>query len=237
MPFANPDATFAQQAERVFAFYQQAVDIREKHAAGDNDTRRVSLNNIAMAANAATSALRLMHWAKHGGEGLLIQALGLAKPEYINPVADDLLRASRLFLLLESQFQMETAFRNILLALGQPATRQGFHNVADAVLKAVAVADPDLKLRVLNVPALLRNSMHANGVHHGWKGTDTVETIEGAEFRFQHGKRVQCGSWYHIVTALSASLEIVDAVFSSAVIQKLANIPDVYAEQKAAEGP
>ena len=234
--FANPDSTFGEQADRVLRLYQQATDIRDKHSAADSDTRRVSLNNVAMAANAATTTLRLMDWAKRGGDGVLIQALGLAKPEYINPVAEDLLRSSRLFLLVESQFQIETAFRNVLLALGKPATKQGFYNVAEAVLQATALPDPGTRLRILNVPALLRNSMHSNGIHHGWKGADTIESIKGVEFRFEHGKRVQCGSWHHIVTALSASLEIVDEVFGSSTVKQISAIPDAYAEQKAIAG-
>lgn len=126
MNLVNPDATLAQQADRVYGLYQQVADIRDRHGAGDTDARRVNLNNVMMAANAATSTLRLMAWVKQGGDVLLIQALGLAKPEYINPVAEDLLRSSRLFLLIESQFQIETLFRNILLALAKPAGQQGF---------------------------------------------------------------------------------------------------------------
>jgi len=161
----------------------------------------------------------------------LIQALGLTKPEYINPVAEDLLRSSRLFLLVEAQFQIETLFRNILLALGKSADKQGFYNVAQDVLAAAGLPDSTAKLRVLNVPAHMRNSMHANGIHHGWKGSDTVELINGVEFRFEHGKRVQCGSWYHIVTALSASFEVIDEILGSAAVKALGSIPDAYAEQ------
>lgn len=237
MNFVNPDATFAQQADRVYGLYQQVADIRDKHGAGDTDARRVNLNNVMMAANAATSTLRLMAWAKQGGDVVLIQALGLAKPEYINPVAEDLLRSSRLFLLTESQFQIETLFRNILLALAKPAGKQGFYNVAKDVLAAAGVADPATKLRILNVPALMRNSMHANGIHYGWKGSDTIEVIKGVEFRFEHGKRVQCGSWYHIVTALSASFEVVYEILGSAAVSALGVIPDAYAKQAALGNP
>ena len=233
MNFVNPDSTFGQQGDRVFGLYQQLADIRDKHGAGETDTRRVSLNNVMMAANAATATLRLMAWAKQGRDGVLIQALGLAKPEYINPVAEDLLRSSRLFLLVESQFQIETLFRNILLALGKPANKQGFYNVAESVLTAAGLADSAAKLQVLNVPAYMRNSMHSNGIHHGWKDSDTIEWIKGVEFRFEHGKRVQCGSWYHIVTALSASFELVDEILGSASVSALKPIPDNYAEQAA----
>jgi hypothetical protein len=236
MTFVNPDTTFIQQADRVSAFYRQVADVRDKHGTGANDARRVNLNNVMMAANAATATLRLMAWAKQGGDGILVQALGLAKPEYINLVAEDLLRSSRLSLLTESQFQIEALFRNILLALGKALGKDGFYNVAKDVLAAAGVIDP-AKLRILNVPALIRNSMHTNGIHQGWKGSNTIEIIRGVEFRFEHGKPVHCGSWYHIVTALSASLEVVDEILSAAPVKAVHVLPDAYAAQAAPGNP
>jgi hypothetical protein len=233
--FQNPDPTFADQADRVHSLYQFIADIRDKHSSEEADARRVNLNNIMMAANAATATLRLLSWAKQDGEGVLIQALGLSKPEYVNFVAEDLLRSARLFLLLESQFQIETLFRNILIALAQPPGKQGFYNVAEELLSVSGIEDVEAKLRVLNVAALLRNSMHSNGIHHGYKGSSTVENIDGVEFRFDHGDRVQCGSWFHIVTAIRASLKIVDEILDVPAIKGLAMIPDEYAAQRAAD--
>ncbi len=232
--FVNPDPTFGHQADRVFKLYQLAADIRDKYAAGETDTRRVSLNNVAMVANAGTATLRLLDWAKKGGEETLTKALGLAKPGYVNFVAEDLLRSSRLCLLVETQFQIETAFRNILAALGKFAPKLGFYNLAQELLATASTPDAARKLQVLNIAALMGNSMHANGIHHGWKSQNTIETVNGAEFRFEHGQRIQCGSWFHIVTALTASLEILDAIFNTPAVRAIANIPDSYAEQKEA---
>jgi hypothetical protein len=236
MNFVNPDTTFAQQADRVHRLYQQVADLRDKRGDGDTDARRVNLNNVMIAANAAVATLRLMAWAKQGGENILIQALGLTKPEYINPVAEDLLRSSRLFLLTECQFQIETLLRNILLAIAKAPGKQGFYDVAKEALAAAGVTDPR-KLRILNVPALIRNSMHANGIHYGWKGSSTIEIINGVEFRFEHGKPVHCGSWYHIVTALSASLEVLDEILGAAPVSAVKVIPDAYAAQTAVGNP
>ena len=64
MAFINPDPTFGDQAARVYKFYQRVADSRDKFATGDSDSRRVNLNNIMMAANAATALLRLLDSAK-----------------------------------------------------------------------------------------------------------------------------------------------------------------------------
>lgn len=232
MAFTNPDTTFTAQATRVNSLLGQIADLRDKYGKEEKDARRVNLNNLMMAANAAEAVLRMLAWAKErGGEAAIISGLQLTKPECINIVAEDLLRSSRLFLLLESQFQTETLFRNILLALGRPSGKTGYYAVADETLTVSGVADKDSKLKVLNVPALMRNSMHANGIHHGYKGGDTIEMIKGIEFRFEHEKPVHCGSWYHIVIALSAALDVVDSILASPAIGAVKLIPDKYAEQ------
>jgi hypothetical protein len=91
------------------------------------------------------------------------------------------------------------------------------------------VAEAAAKLETLYIPALIRNSMHANGIHHGHKGRSTVVTIDGVEFRFEHEKRVQCGSWVHIATALTGALRVVDEILSCATITGLGVVKDPYA--------
>lgn len=233
-PFNSPDATFAAQADRIFRLYDLVGEIRDSMGRPTPDARHVCLNNIMMAANAAVATLRLFHWAKEGGESVLTKALGLAKPEYINPVAEDLLRSSRLHLLVEYQFQIEALFGAIARAIGVHATTKGFYNVATALASQLPLTDPASMVQLLNVPALMRNSMHTNGIHHGYKGADTTVAIDGVEFRFEHGKRVQCGSWYHIAVALTASMGVVRGILEAPKISALASIPDEYASQVAA---
>lgn len=232
--FVNPDKTVGEQADRVHRFYQYVCDARDKHPEGKTDARRNSLNNVAMAANAAVTTLRLIDWATLGGEAVLVAALRLAKPEFVKLVTEDLLRAARLFLLVETQFQIEAAFRTILMALGKSDDQQGFYNVAKAVLAETGVNDQPIKLRVLSVPAFMRNSMHSNGIHHGYKRASTVETINGVEFRFDDGRRVSCGSWFHIVAALTGAIDVVDIVFTSPAVATLKELPDEYSQQRAA---
>lgn len=234
MPFVNPDSTFGLQADRVNTLYQRIADIRDRYPSFI-DARRVNLNNVMVAANASIAILRLLDWVARAGEDVLIHELRLAKPEYIKPVAEDLLRASRLFLLLESQFQVEALFRNLLRALGWTTQTIGYYNVANELLAAAGLPNPNAKLRVLNVPALMRNSMHSNGIHQGWKNTDTIEVIDGLEFRFEHGKPVHCGSWYHIVTALSAGFNIIDELLMSPPIRELVDVADSYSIQASPE--
>jgi hypothetical protein len=59
----------------------------------------------------------------------------------------------------------------------------------------------------------------------------------GGQTRVEHGKRVQCGSWYHILTALTVSFEIVDEFLGSAPVSALKVILDNYAVQAVSQNP
>lgn len=100
------------------------------------------------------------------------------------------------------QFQIENMLRNILLGLGPPAPPSGFYNIADAVLNRAGVPDPNSKRDILNVPALIRNSLHSNGIHHGYRGSSTHINLDGAQYDFIDGQPVNCAPVGH--TSFSA---------------------------------
>jgi hypothetical protein len=234
MAFLNPDPTFGHTADRVQSLHERIADVRDEFGEGETDARRVNLNNVLMATGSASATLRLFHWAKFGGgDATLILALGLAQPAFINLVAEDMLRSSKHFLLLEGQFQFETLLRNVSIALTGGRGAQGFYNLARDVIGRAGLPEPADKLADMNVAALMRNSMHSNGLHHGYQGSSTERLIAGVEFRFVDGERVQCGHWVHVTTALTASLGVVREILASEVVTALHAIPDRYAELRA----
>lgn len=234
MTFNNPDPTYGAQADRVAALYDKATDVRDKYRRGETDARHVHLNAVASAAAGAICVLRLLHWAKsEGGEAQFIAAIRLPTPELINMAAEDMLRMARLSLLVDSQFQIEALFTNITKATGAPPARNGFFVAARAALQAAGVSDQGQKLAILMVPAHIRNCLHSNGVHHAHPGANTALVVDGVDFNFEDGKRVVCASWFHIVTSLSASLEIVDEILASPAVSRLGVIPDDFTDQRA----
>ena len=102
-----------------------------------------------------------------------------------------------------------------------PADRQSFEAVVTVPEKSTVL---DVLLNRLPVTTSPRY-----GMDH------FVEEIDGMQFRFDHGQRVQCGSWFHIVTAVGASMRIVDEILGAPRIKALAVIPDEYAAQRAAD--
>jgi hypothetical protein len=175
--------------------------------------------------------LRLWH-AAVADDGKSLAVLLGCDQSHLKMVQEDMLRAAKLFLLLEFQFQTETLFAGVTKAVGAAPAKMGFYNVAKTTLEAMGLTGVDAKRRVLTVPAKMRNSMHSNGVYHGRSETGT---IKGVEFKFEDGKKVECGSWFHIVTALQASIEITAEVLKSPRATSIALIEDAYAVQKAVD--
>jgi hypothetical protein len=155
MPFVNPDATLLDQANRVQALHESICDLWDALGKGEPDARHVNLNNICMATNAALGTLRLWHAAvADEGKGLAVM-LG-CEQSHLNMIQEDMLRAAKLFLLLEFQFQTETLYATVTKAVGASPAKMGFYNIAKATLEAVGLADADAKLGILTVPAKMR---------------------------------------------------------------------------------
>lgn len=228
MTFVDPDKTFRQQADRLQRLHAGYWDLADSLATNPKDARRVNLMNVAGAIGHDEAILRLMSFIKDGGgEQVIAAGLGLREPQYINNVASDLMRGGRLHMLVEAQFQLEALFASVLTAAGKPF-RPTFYDKAKQLLSFAGVADTDHKLTLLQVPAWMRNSMHANGIHHGHQGASHSFTIEGITFDFEHGKPVRCGGVIHIETALRSSLEITKEVFTSVPVQALGFVPEAY---------
>src|SRR5262249_19597426 len=104
-------------------------------------------------------------------------------------------KTQRLSFLVIFQFQVENLISNLLRELGgtQP---KGFYTKAREIV--ARLPDSARKLEILNTPALIRNSLHANGIHHGHGGQSFSITLDGYTFRFDHERKVSSGGWGHI---------------------------------------
>ena len=85
-------------------------------------------------------------------------------------------------------------------------------------------------LNILNTGAQIRNSLHSNGIHHGYKGADFHSNLKGVQYDFINGQKVSCASFPHIAHALESSVEILDKIYSTPDLKSHSFlIPDAYA--------
>ena len=79
-------------------------------------------------------------------------------------------------------------------------------------------------------PAHIRNSLHSNGIHHGYKKKPFHSNLKGVTYDFVHGHKVSCATVPHVAHALECSVEVLDQVYSSTSVKNhIALIADTYA--------
>jgi hypothetical protein len=109
-------------------------------------------------------------------------------------------------------------YDNIMRKLVGPSGTQGFIDIATKTLQAAGIADAAAKASVVYVAAKIRNSKHANGIHGR-----PLQRIQWEElFSSSRKGRKSNGSWFHILTALQASIEVSAEVLKSAKVTGIA---------------
>jgi hypothetical protein len=71
------------------------------------------------------------------------------------------------------------------------------------------------------VPAMLRNSLHNNGIHK-WSSQTVI--VDGEDYVFAKDNRINCGSWSHIFHAVNSSLSIYEEILTSERIRAIQHI-------------
>ena len=220
-------------AECILHLIETCNGLIKKYGYPDNDTRTASLVNIRFASYSSLSITNLLNSWSIGDNTVrqvIPQLLGLIQVDTksVQLMGDSLHKTSKLSLILLGQFQIENCIVNICNALGVEANSMGFYNKANALLTHLGL-DPN-RLDILNTGAQIRNSLHSNGIHHGYRGTDFHSNLNGIQYDFINEQKVSCASFPHIAHALECSVEVLDEIYSAPQLQSYPSlIPDTYA--------
>ena len=141
---------------------------------------------------------------------------------------DTLHRTAKRTLIILGQFQIENCLSSLALELNIKRPNRGFFPLAKSIV--VLLGLPGALVDELNVAALIRNSLNGNGIHSGYKGRDTVTTLDKVTYEFLHQQRVSCASIEHIAHALESSITILATVFGA---QKVSALKDPVIDQYA----
>ena len=126
----------------------------------------------------------------------------------------------RLGLTVLCQFQIEHLFKCMLQALGH-SSPTGYYMIAQQLTRSVTLTDSSRAFRVLYTAAILRNSLHSNCVHTDPRNSTWVEEIDGFEFKFIKGQKVDCAGWNHILHLYRHVFTIVQQVVGSSEVRAL----------------
>ena len=219
-----------EQGNCVESLIQYCTKIIDKKKYKNGDTRTRTLANIRSFGYNSVAMLSLLDGMERGNTGLrtlIPNLLGMQNPKAkdIKMMNRILHRTSKLSLIVLGQFQIENCLVLISKAIGIKL-RNGFYNISKDLLDELGLNKD--KIDVINTGALIRNSLHSNGIHHGFSGSDFSSKIDGINYKFKHGKKVSCATYPHIAHALEGSLNVLDEIFNTAKVMSQATLEDQY---------
>ena len=95
------------------------------------------------------------------------------------------------------------------------------------LLPLVGITD-DYTRDVFLSTSYIRNSLHNNGIHRGKNNLSL--NMQGMDFAFVTGKRMECASWQHILAAVYETIEAIDRILATA---KVTAIPPPFQDDYA----
>jgi hypothetical protein len=102
-------------------------------------------------------------------------------------------------------------------------TDGGYWKVTERMKKSLKLTDDQFK--ILNVPAVVRNSLHNNGYH--LKENFEVD-IRGKLYKFQKGKQVNFSGWDNLYIIFDELLDVIVFIIESAKVKQLTKIPHAF---------
>ena len=217
-------ASHSEQAECVASLVLKTEDVRTRFSYSDQDARSVVLNNVRSIAYSTQMVLKLLDsWCvgNEAGRAAIPQLLGVTSvsDRSVKVAADTLHKTAKLSLVILGQFQIESCLSNLALELNLKRPNRGFFPLTKSLVALLGL--PDALVDELNVAALIRNSLNGNGIHSGYKGRDTVTTLDKVTYEFLHQQRVSCATVEHIAHALESSINILATVFGAHQVSAL----------------
>lgn len=120
-----------------------------------------------------------------------------------------------------AMFDIEHFLATVSKALGLP-TKKGFFNISKQVLQYLDIEDQEKKLRVLNVPAKIRNSLHNDGVFNEKEDYEIV--LRGRHYKLTVGTKVDCSGWNNLYIFFDEVLNILVEICERPSVRQLTKI-------------
>lgn len=216
--------TWKERVDRAEALQNKCRDIIEKlHLPGD-DIRVLGIKRVGgLCSTLAELPLRLFQEAESKeGYPRLMKSLRYQSVDEVHTVLSDLTYNARLAFVTITQFVLEDCVERVLEAIPNKKKLGSFSKSVRRLMQLANLEDPDTKYEILMVPAWIRNSLHAVGIHNGSR--KSID-IDGAQYVFERGERVACGSWEHILHAYDHGLDIYEEMLCSPTIKAIIRIP------------
>ncbi len=218
------------ELEQTLSLMQECDRIKMKNNFENFDTRSNVLNNINIFSSVVSMNLSLLlNWST-SNRILVSQIVGLEEPdkEKIKILSDRIHQTMKVSLSVLGMFQIENCIQNINNALILP-NKKGFFEKAQILINHLNIDSE--KFDVLHAGSLIRNSLHSNGIHHGYQNQNFEFKIDNIEYKFNHNQKVECCHLSNVIQILIKSINILDEIFNHPKLESINIINDEYAKQ------
>jgi len=189
----------------------------------DDDIRVMAIIHVRQFCNTiAATAIRMQYMASNNDNiPILMQLYGVKEVDHIKSILTDLNPNLKISFITMVQFALENCLERVLCALPRERGQNAFSKTLKKIINVLELEHPEEKHTLLMVPAWIRNTLHAGGIH---TKADVQVTIGGENFIFQQGKRVECASWSHIFYVLLKSLDVYKEILTSEFVTAIEKI-------------
>lgn len=224
MPFKQAES-WEERLLQLQTIKDKCNRILEKLGIPEDDARAQGMVHVRQLCNtiAAVPIKLLQNAERPSNIPSILALLGLNNTKGLKSCLTDLNKNSKTSFLTMVQFSLENCIVQVIGAIGEGRPCNKFSKDAKLIIELCSIADPEQKkLDLLMVPAWLRNTLHANGIHSGRSKT---VIIYGAEYVFEKDKRINCGSWSHIFHTVLNSLNVYEEILTSEKVRTIQRIP------------
>lgn len=119
------------------------------------------------------------------------------------------------------QFALENCIERVLDSLPGKCGLNNFSRTSRCLIDTLELNNPEQKHELIMVPAWIRNTLHAGGIH---KKPDKNVIIDGEPYIFKENQRFGCASWSHIFHAFLHSLDVYEEILCSKQVKAIKRI-------------
>lgn len=188
------------------------------------DARNVALTNIALIVGSAHAVISVIDNVQLWSADKLNDLFGFVD-EHPQRIVEDLEKFQRISMLTLAQFQFEHLFKVLMIADGVKHPPRVFAELSRTTLDYFDYPSVNRAVRVMNVAAHLRNTLHNNGIH---ENADLRVQVNGYVYTLLRGRRCDQASWAHILHILRAELRVIERLLLLPKVRAMGFVSEPY---------
>jgi len=152
---------------------------------------------------------------------LVMSILGITNSNDLKLCLGDLNKNAKTSFVTMVQFALENMIEQVLSSIPGEKGFENFSKTSRRLIEVTGISDAKDKYELIFVPARIRNSLHAGGIH---KKSNITFVIDGEQYIFEKNKRVSCASWSHLMHAFYNGLDVYEDMLLSPVVKAIQKI-------------